>query len=76
MHSCEGEKRSKMPNVIDLASTFIRISDGLDNKPKQKYGLLSKLSLLVIVAHEVDKNSHIFITRAKQHIQEINRHFD
>ena len=46
------------------------------NKPKQKYDLFLKLSLAVIGACEVDNNPHIFLTRANQYIQEINRHFD
>ena len=58
-----------MPRIIDIESTGIMRSDGLDNKPKQKYGLLAKLSLAVIVACEIAKNSHIFIPRANQHIQ-------
>ena len=32
------EKGSKMPNMIDLASTSLRRSIRLANKPKQKYG--------------------------------------
>ena len=46
------------------------------NKPKQKYGLFAKFSLAVIGACEVAKNPQIFLTRANQRIQEINRHFD
>ena len=48
----------------------------LDNKPKQKYGLFTKLSLALIGSCDVAKNPHIFLTRENQHIQEINRHFD
>ena len=67
---------SKMTNIIDLESTGLRISDRFANKPKQKYGLFDKLSLVVIGAREVAKNPHIFLTRAIQDIQEINRYFD
>ena len=48
----------------------------LDNKPKQKYGLFHKLSLALIGSYDVAKNLHKFLTREKQHRQEINRHFD
>ena len=46
------------------------------NKPKLKYGLFAIFSLAVIGACEVDKHPHIFLTRAIQHIQEINGHFN
>ena len=59
-----------------MASTGLRRSNRLANKPKQKYSLFDKLSLTEIRACEVDKNRHIFLTRAKQHTQEINIHFD
>ena len=49
--------------MIDLASTGIRKSDRLANKPKQKYGLFDKFALEVIGACEVYKNPHIFPTR-------------
>ena len=65
-----------MPEPIDLESTSLRISARLANKSKQKYGLFSKLSLAVIGSGEVAKNSHIFLTRENQYIQEINRNFD
>ena len=65
-----------MPRIIDIESTGIMRSDGLDNKPKQKYGLSAKLPLAVFVACKVAKKPHIFITRANKHIQEINKHFD
>ena len=39
----EEEKGSKNPNMIDLTSTGLRISARLANKPKQKYGLITKL---------------------------------
>ena len=39
------------------------------------YVFFAKSSLVVIIACEVAKNPHIFLTRANQHIQEINRHF-
>ena len=65
-----------MPNIINLSSPDLIISSRLANKTEQKYGLLSKLSLAVIGACEVAKNLHIFLTIAKQHIQEINRHSD
>ena len=44
--------------------------------PKQKYGLFAKFSLSLVGLFEVADNTHVFITRANQHIQEINRHFD
>ena len=56
--------------------TGLRIYVRLANKPKQKYGLFHTFSLAVIGAYEVAKNPHIFLTRANQHIQEINIHFD
>ena len=58
-----------MPNMLDMASSGIRRSDRLHNKPKQKYGLFTKLSLAVFGACDVDKTPHIFLTRANQHIQ-------
>ena len=76
MPSREGGNGSKIPKTIDIASTGCSISAKLDNKPRQKYGLFDKLSLLVIGVCELANNPHIFITRANQHIQEINRHFD
>ena len=69
------EKMDKMYNIINLASTGLRRSNSLANKPK-KYGLFAILSLEVIGSCGVDKNPHIFITRSNQHIQEVNRHFD
>ena len=74
--SCEGDKRSKFPKVLNLALAGLRISARLDNKTRQKYGLFSKISLSVIGACEMDKNPHIFITRANQYIHKNNRHFD
>ena len=65
--SSEVEKVSKMPKMIDLASTNLKRSDRLANKPKQKYNLFHRFLLSVIVACEVAKKSHIFITRANQH---------
>ena len=62
--------------MIYLASNGIRISAGLDSKPKQKYGLFDKLLLSVVGACEVDKNPYIFLSIENQHIQEINRHVD
>ena len=59
----EGEKGSKMPKMIDLASTGLRRSSRLANKPKQKYGLFDKFSLAVIGACKVANNPHIFLTR-------------
>ena len=41
--------------MIDLASTGLRISVSLDNKPKQKYGLFAKFSLEVIGKFEMAK---------------------
>ena len=63
-----------MPKIIDLASTGLRRYARLANKPRQKYGLFAKFSLAVIGAYDVDKNLHIYIIIANQHIQEINRH--
>ena len=65
-----------MPNMIDLESTCLMRSIMLANKPRQKYGLFAKLSLAVIVSCDVANNPHIFLNRANQHIQVINRHFD
>ena len=65
-----------MPKMTDMTSTGIRRFARLANKPKQNDGLLSKLSLSLIGACEVAKNSHIFLTRENQYIQEINRNFD
>ena len=62
--------------MIDIVSTGLSRSVRLANKPKQKYGLFAKFSLALIGACEVANNSHIFLTRVNQHIQEINRHFD
>ena len=62
MPSREGEKESKMPNMIDIASTGPRISARLSTKTKQKYGLFDQLSLSVIGAFEVAKNPHMFLT--------------
>ena len=76
MTYCEEGKRSKVPKMIDMVSTDIRRSALLANKAKHKYGLFAKFSLLLIVVCEVANNPHIFLTRANQHIQEINRHFD
>ena len=42
----------------------------------QKYYLFSKFSLLLVGACEVFNTHEIFLTRSKQHIQKINRHFD
>ena len=48
MPSHKGEKGSKMSITIDISSTVIKRSTRLANKPKQKYILFAKLSLLVI----------------------------
>ena len=61
-----------MPKIIVLASTGIKRSARLDNKQRKK-GLFSKFSLSVIGACEVSKNPHNFLTRANQHIKEINK---
>ena len=61
----EGEKGSKMPNMIGLVSTGLRRYIILANKPKQK-GLFSELSLPAVGACEVANNPHIFLTRANQ----------
>ena len=63
-----------MSKIIDIASTGIRRSYRLANKTKQKYGLIFKFSLAVIGSGEVAKKPDIFLTRANQHIKEINRH--
>ena len=65
-----------MPKMIDMASTGLMISSSLANKTRQKYGSFAKFSLAVIGACEVAKNPYIFLTRANQHIQEMERHFD
>ena len=58
----EGERGSKIPNIIDPASTGPRISARLANKTKQIYGIFSKFSLAVIGSCEVAKKPHIFLT--------------
>ena len=58
-----------MPKMTDMASNGIMIYARLANKTRQKYGLFDKLSLSVIGACEAAKKPHIFIPRAKQHIQ-------
>ena len=58
-----------------MASTGLSISTRFVNKPKQKNGSYSKFSLELIGARSVDKNPHIFLNKANQHIREINRHF-
>ena len=65
-----------MPKRIDLASTCLRRSARLANKPKRKYGLFADFLLAVIGACEVDINPHIFLTWANQYTQEINRKLD
>ena len=45
--------------MLDMASTGLRRSEILENKPKQKYGLFTKFSLAVVGACEMTKNSHI-----------------
>ena len=65
-----------MTNMIYLQSTGHRRSAKLENKPKQKCDLFDKLSLESVGVCEVAKKSHIFLTKANQHIQKINRHFD
>ena len=59
--SHEGLKESKMPKIMDLESTGLRRSARLDNKPRQKYDLITKLSLALIGACGVDNNTHIFL---------------
>ena len=76
MPSCEGLRGSEMSKMFDMASTGISKNERLANKPKQKYGLFAKFSLSVIISCDVAKNPHVFLTRSKQHIQEIHRHFD
>ena len=58
-----------------MESTGIHWSFRLQNKPKQNYGLFSKLSIAVTVAFDVDKHPHMYPTRENQNIQEINRQF-
>ena len=60
------ENGSKVPKMIDLVSTSLRVYARLDNKPKQKYGLFAKFSLSVIGRCEVAKNPHLFINLANQ----------
>ena len=74
--SREGEKVSKKLKIIDVESTGLRVYTRLDNKPRKKYGVFAKFLLVVNLVCEMAKNPHIFITRANQHTQEINRHFD
>ena len=62
--------------MIDLASTSLRRSARFSNKLGNKYGLFDILSLELIGTCEVDKNPHIFLTRANQNILEINGYFD
>ena len=69
--SCEGDKRSKFPKMLNLALAGLRISARLDNKPKTNHDLFDKFSLRSIVACEVAKSPHIFLTRTNQHIQGI-----
>ena len=59
--SWEGDKGRKMPKMNNLASTGLRISASLDNKPKQKYGLFYKFSLSVVGACDADNpHTHIY----------------
>ena len=44
----DGEKGSKITQMIYLALTGLRRSAGLDNKPRQIYGLFEKFLLAVI----------------------------
>ena len=67
--SFEGKELSKMANIVDLATTGLRISSRLDNKPKQKYGFFSKLLLEGVEACGMAEKYHIFLTRSNQHIQ-------
>ena len=70
------EKGPKMTTIIDLESIGLRRSARLANKSKQKYGLFAKFLLAVLGACEVAENTHIFLTIANQHSQEINIHFN
>ena len=70
------KKVSKLPNMVNLASTVHKRCARLDNKPKQKHGLFDKLLLSITGFFEVAKNPHIFLTRPKQHIQGIDGNFD
>ena len=58
-----GCKGTEMTKMMDLSSTGLRRSSRSDNKPKQKYDIFHKLLLAVIVACEVTKNPHIFLSR-------------
>ena len=49
--------------MIDLATTGIRRSAKFDLKPRQKYGLLGKLSLAVIGLCEVANIPQVFLNR-------------
>ena len=62
--------------MIDLASIGLRISARLANKLRQKYGVFDKFQLSVIGAYGVANKPHVFLTRANQHVQESNRHFN
>ena len=68
----EGDKlemRSKMPKMVNIVSTGLRRSYGLNHKPQNKYGLFAKLSILAVGACEVARNPQISLTRSNQHIQ-------
>ena len=60
--------------MLNLESTGLKRYARLANTSKQKC-LFAKLSLAVVRGCDVAKNSHIFLTRANQLIQKINRHF-
>ena len=64
MTSCDVEKGRNIPKMMDLASTGIRRSARLANKPRQKYGLCAKFSLSVIGACEVANKIHTILIRA------------
>ena len=62
-HITREKREKKIPNMINLASTGLSRSTRLANKPKQEYGLFSKLSFSLIG------------NRENHHTQEIDRHF-
>ena len=76
MPSHEEEKGTKMPKMVNLASSGLRRYTRLANKTRKKNSLFTKFSLAVTGACKVDKNPHVFLTRSNQHIQEIDRNFD
>ena len=62
-----------MPRIIDFSSTGICQPSRLENESKQIYGIFSIFLLAVIGSCDGTKHPHIFLTRANQYIQEINK---